>query len=62
MGSAFGRRQRMRIIVAAIALAGVSSMAMAAMTPEQRAAILAATTDFSAPERFETLSGGSATT
>ena len=34
---------------------------MAAMTPEQRAAILAPTTDFSAPERFETLSGGSAT-
>ena len=61
MRSAFGRRQRMRIIVAAIALAGVSSMAMAAMTPEQRAAILAATKDFSAPERFETLSGGSAT-
>jgi CxxC motif-containing protein (DUF1111 family) len=60
MRSAFGPR-RMRIIVAAIALAGVSSMAVAAMTPEQRAAILAATKDFSAPERFETLSGGSAT-
>jgi CxxC motif-containing protein (DUF1111 family) len=61
MRSAFDPRQRMRIIVAAIALAGVSSMAMAAMTPEQRAAILAPTADFSAPERFESLSGGSAT-
>ena len=61
MRIAFGPRQRMRIVLAAIALAGVSSMAMAAMTPEQRAAILAATKDFSAPERFETLSGGSAT-
>jgi CxxC motif-containing protein (DUF1111 family) len=58
---AFGPRRRMRTVIAAIALAGVSSMAMAAMTPEQRAAILAATEDFSAPERFETLSGGSAT-
>jgi CxxC motif-containing protein (DUF1111 family) len=58
---AFGPRRRMRTVLAAIALAGVSSMAMAAITPEQRAAILAATEDFSAPERFETLSGGSAT-
>jgi uncharacterized protein len=56
MLSAFGTRQRMRMIVAAIALAAASSVAMAAMTPEQRAAILAATKDFSAPERFETLS------
>ncbi|MGH6898310.1 MAG: di-heme oxidoredictase family protein [Geminicoccaceae bacterium] len=51
----------MRRLVVAVALAGVSSAAVAAMSPEQRAAILAATTDFTAPERFETLSGGSAT-
>jgi CxxC motif-containing protein (DUF1111 family) len=61
MKIAFHPRQRLHIVLAAIALAGVSSMAMAAMTPEQRAAILTATKDFSAPERFETLSGGSAT-
>jgi CxxC motif-containing protein (DUF1111 family) len=50
-----------RLVVAATALAVVSSAALAAMTPEQRAAILAATTQFAAPERFEALSGGSAT-
>ena len=49
------------LAIAALVVAGLSSVAMAAMTPEQRAAILAPTTDFSAPERFETLSGGSAT-
>jgi CxxC motif-containing protein (DUF1111 family) len=58
---AFYPRQRIRVVLAAIAFAAASSMAMAAMTPEQRAAILAPTKDFSAPERFETLSGGSAT-
>jgi CxxC motif-containing protein (DUF1111 family) len=34
---------------------------LAAMTAEERAAILAPTTDFTAPERWEDLSGGSAT-
>jgi CxxC motif-containing protein (DUF1111 family) len=50
-----------RLGIAVLVLAGLSSAVLAAMTPEQRAAILAATTDFSAPERWETLSGGSAT-
>jgi CxxC motif-containing protein (DUF1111 family) len=50
-----------RLMAAAVVLAGVSSAALAAMTPEQRAAILAATTDFSAAERWESLPGGSAT-
>jgi CxxC motif-containing protein (DUF1111 family) len=50
-----------RLMVAAVVLAGVSGVALAAMTPEQRAAILAATTDFAAAERWETQSGGSAT-
>jgi CxxC motif-containing protein (DUF1111 family) len=50
-----------RLAVAVLVLAGLSSAVLAAMTPEQRAAILAATTDFSAPERWEVLSGGSAT-
>jgi hypothetical protein len=50
-----------RLGVAVLVLAGLSSAVLAAMTPEQRAAILAATADFSAPERWETLSGGSAT-
>jgi CxxC motif-containing protein (DUF1111 family) len=50
-----------RLMAAAVVLAGVSGAALAAMTPEQRAAILAATTDFSATERWEPLSGGSAT-
>ena len=50
-----------RLAAVALALAGVSGIATAAMTPEERAAILAATTDFTAPERWETLSGGSAT-
>ena len=35
--------------------------AAAAPTPEERAAILAPTTDFSAPEKWEALSGGTAT-
>ncbi len=38
-----------------------ASAAFAAPTAEERAAILAPATDFSAPERWETLSGGSAT-
>jgi CxxC motif-containing protein (DUF1111 family) len=55
-------RQRLRsLAIGVLVVAGLSSVAMAAMTPEQRAAILAPTTDFSAPERFEALSGGSAT-
>jgi CxxC motif-containing protein (DUF1111 family) len=49
------------LALGALVVAGLSSIAGAAMTPEQRAAILAATTDFSAAERFEALSGGSAT-
>jgi CxxC motif-containing protein (DUF1111 family) len=62
MPIASGSPQRMRsLMVGAIALAGGSSVALAAMTPEQRAAILAPTTDFTARERFEALSGGSAT-
>jgi CxxC motif-containing protein (DUF1111 family) len=62
MQIAFEARQRMRSLVfGAIALASASNVTSAAMTPEQRAAILAPTTDFTAPERFETLSGGSAT-
>jgi CxxC motif-containing protein (DUF1111 family) len=55
-------RQRLKsLVLGTLVVAGLSSVAVAAMTPEQRAAILAPTTDFSAPERFETLSGGSAT-
>lgn len=50
-----------RLVATALALIGVSSVTMAAMTPEERAAILAPTTDFSAAERWETLPGGSAT-
>jgi CxxC motif-containing protein (DUF1111 family) len=50
-----------RLVAAAIALAAVSSASLAAMTPKQRTAILAATTDFTAPERWESLPGGSAT-
>jgi CxxC motif-containing protein (DUF1111 family) len=57
-----GSRQRLRrLLGAAVAVAGVSSVALAAMTPEQRAAILAPTNDFTVAERWETLSGGSAT-
>ena len=47
-------------LAAAVMLA--ASAAPAAPTAEERAAILAPATDFSAPERWETLSGGSATT
>jgi CxxC motif-containing protein (DUF1111 family) len=55
-------RQRLNsLALGMLVLAGLSSVAMAAMTPEQRAPILAPTTDFSAPERFEALPGGSAT-
>ena len=46
-------------LAAAVMLA--ASAAPAAPTAEERAAILAPATDFSAPERWETLSGGSAT-
>jgi hypothetical protein len=46
-----------RLGIAVLALMGLSSAVLAAMTPEQRAAILVATTDFSAPERWEILSG-----
>ena len=61
-GAVIGLRQRLKSLVfGTLVVAGLSSVAVAAMTPEQRAAILAPTTDFSAPERFETLSGGSAT-
>ena len=46
-------------LAAAVMLA--ASAAPAAPTAEERAVILAPATDFSAPERWETLSGGSAT-
>ena len=44
-----------------VARTAVERGAWPPMTPEQRAAILAPTTDFSAPERFEALPGGAAT-
>jgi CxxC motif-containing protein (DUF1111 family) len=49
------------LVIVTLVLAGVSGVAAAAMTPQERAAILAPTRDFTAPEPFETLSGGSAT-
>jgi CxxC motif-containing protein (DUF1111 family) len=56
-----GLRHLRTLALGALVVAGLSSIAAAAMTLEQRAAILAPTTDFSAAERFEALSGGSAT-
>jgi CxxC motif-containing protein (DUF1111 family) len=55
------RQRSSSLALGTLVVAVLSSVAMAAMTPEQRAAILAPTTDFSAPERFEALPGGSAT-
>jgi len=50
------------LLAAAMVAAPVAvPLSLAAMTAEQRAAILAPTTDFTAPERWETLPGGSAT-
>lgn len=50
-----------RWLVAAIAVVAAPAVAYAAMTAKQRAAILAPTSDFSKVERWEVLSGGSAT-
>jgi CxxC motif-containing protein (DUF1111 family) len=47
--------------LAVLILSAASSVTSFAMTPEERAAILAPTDDFSAPETWESLSGGSAT-
>ena len=47
--------------VAAIAMLAAPALALAAMTAEQRAAILAPSADFTKAERWEALPGGSAT-
>jgi CxxC motif-containing protein (DUF1111 family) len=47
-------------LLIAVLLAAVPAIAVAAMTPAQRAAILAPTTKFSAAEQWEALPGGSA--
>lgn len=58
------RRHAHRLATALTAgalLAGIAGGLPAAMTADERAAILAPTRDFSAPEQWESLSGGSAT-
>ena len=50
-----------RWLVAALAVVTAPALAVAAMTADQRAAILAPTSDFSAPEKWESLPGGSTT-
>jgi CxxC motif-containing protein (DUF1111 family) len=49
------------LVLAGIGVAVCASTALAGMTAEQRAAILAPTSDFGQAERWETLQGGSAT-
>ena len=49
------------VFLAGLLLFAVPLAAEAAMSAAQRAAILAPTGDFSQPEHFETLPGGSAT-
>jgi len=49
------------LLIVGIAVAAGAGAVFAGMTPEQRAAILAPTTDFTQAERWEALSGGSAT-